>query len=276
MRSALIAPLATFLLGIAVQIAFGDVLGDWNPELTVLILVLLTLLVLVLMSRDTRTVADKRLAALSADLADLTRTTGLRVEYVVDQRGDESYVQATRLVEQAQESLTFVDVWIPSENYQVELGERQGRRQDFYDAITRQIERHSRDPSLFHRRLVQIPEELVGRPIPFDVDPPYRNYLLEAAAAQESSPSSCRVRVAGARVMTHFIMVDQRWIVMPILSRERGRQIRHGALFFDDREGTLAQTLRGLYSEIDARSRPLTLDLVRGDASIATPAEGAT
>ena len=54
-----------------------------------------------------------------------------------------------------------------------------------------------------------------------------------------------------------FIIIDEKYIVLPILTYENQRQERHGALIFYDMHGDLFKCLDSIYQIIDARAIPL-------------------
>ncbi|WP_330340390.1 hypothetical protein [Streptomyces sp. NBC_00557] len=197
-------------------------------------------------------------------LGRMAMTSGIAVEYVADAGVGASYRKAAEIIRGARDSLTFVDLWEPFEQYQTgDLGiadETRPAREDFYAAIKEAIRSHSTDSGPFHRRVVQVPRDLLEGPIPFHVDPPFKEYLEYVSSCQRRYPLSCRVRLSPAMIRLHFILIDRRFVIMPILShdQESQRQFRYGALFFEDGTGSLYSCLRQMYQVIESHSRPLT------------------
>lgn len=280
-------PLATFVLGVVAQ----QLLQEWlDRSDAVLLALLVTTLVVgctaVLIGVQSHSHA-KELAALqdalttqsqqtAATLGQLAVSSGLAVDYVDDAGVGASYRRAAELIRNASDSITFVDLFEVVENYQAadpaSGDETRPAREDYYRAIREATLAHTGSQSPFHRRVIQVPE-LVGRePIPFSTDPLFRDYLVFATAHQALHPVSCRIRMAPALIQMHFIIIDRRYLIIPILSyqRERRRLRRHGALFFEDRTGALYSCMRSLYQVIESRSRPLTDDDL--DSPVSQPA----
>ncbi|WP_436771668.1 hypothetical protein [Yinghuangia sp. YIM S09857] len=270
-------PLATFVLGVIAQ----QLLQEWLDHSDTVLLALLVITLVsgctaVLIGLQSRSHA-RELAALqdalttqtqqnAATLGQLAISSGLAVDYVDDAGIGASYRRAAELIRNANDSITFVDLFEVVENYQAgdpaSGDETRPAREDYYRAIREATVAHTDNRSPFHRRVIQVPEPLGREPIPFSADPQFHDYLAFATAHQALHPVSCRIRMAPALIQMHFIIIDRRYLIIPILSyqRERRRLRRHGALFFDDRTGALYSCMRNLYQVIESRSRPLTDD----------------
>lgn len=290
--ASLAVPVATFVLGVLAQQLLQDYLASRDAvELGLLIVALCVAATVILIGLQTRAHARgiqgvHDAISIQSDqtaqaLARLAVRSGLAVEYVDDAGVGSSYTRAAEVIRNASESLTFVDLWEPFEGYQSEettsdADDTRPAREDYYAAIEQALERHKNGDRPFHRRVIQVPLELVGERIPFEVDPPFEEYLCRISQMQESYPLACRLRVAPALIRTHFIIVDQRVIIMPILSHDVAtqEQRRYGALFFEDTSSSLYGALRHMYQVIDARSVPLQVPLRQPDrpASTGTPA----
>lgn len=267
-------PVTTFVLGILAQHLLEEYLSAGTVgQLPLVVLTFVAGLLVIAVGVQTHTSAtDLRLLAssvnqraddLTALLGSLRDATGLTAEYVEDGATGESYARAVELISQAQSTITIVDYWEPFEDYQADDGgatdTTSAARGAFYAAIEEAVQRHKMGSHLFHRRVVQIPQQRLAQPIPFAVDPPFEEYLGRIATVQQEAPRCCRLRVAPAQIRFHFIMIDERFLILPILRTDEGKrqQTRLGALFFDDRLGELARTFRGMYQDLDAKSSVL-------------------
>jgi hypothetical protein len=253
-------PACTFTMGVLTTILLTDYLNKHNPLLFSMIGVIFLLALLLGLSVKVLRVNEISLGSIDAKMATLLTRTGLSVEYVEDGDTGESYQRATALIRAAKNSLTFVDMWEPYEDYQLGAPERVEARKDFYSAIINQVEHHQHGREMFHRRIVQVPEQYAGRIVPFNLDPYFSDYLARIAEIRVNHYETCSLRITPVHVIkAHFIIIDRRYIVLPILTTDANtnHQIRHGALFFDDRDGDLFESLRGIYRAIDARAYPL-------------------
>ncbi len=253
-------PACTFIMGVLTTILLTDYLNKHNPVLFALIGVIFLLALLLAISVKVLRTNELSMDSIEAKIAKLLLRTGLSVEYVEDGESGESYARATALIRAAKDSLTFVDMWEPYEDYQLGSPERVEARKEFYQAIIAQVEHHQHSHEMFHRRIVQVPEQFAGQIVPFNLDPYFSEYLDRIAQIQVNHYESCSLRITPVHVMkAHFIIVDRRYIVLPILTTDANtnHQIRHGALLFDDRDGDLFRSLRGIYRAIDARAYPL-------------------
>ena len=211
-------------------------------------------------------------------LTTLRDSLGLSVTFLEDGASGASYRRAAELIRDAQESVTFVDYWEPYQDYQSEAtgvpDQVADARDEYYSAIELAVKARANSDLLFHRRVVQVPPDRINQAIPFEVDPPFQDYLRTVARMQQQSPRSCRLRIAPAQIRFHFIMIDQRYIILPILRTNltTQRQGRLGALVFDDRTGALAHGLRNMYQDLESSSH--ALDLVRLTSKAAAPDAG--
>lgn len=268
-------PLLTFILGILAQQLLQDYLSHHDIlKLGMFFLAISVCAVGIVLgftarSHSNELAALRRAAAnearhVAAALRRMDLSSGLLVDYVADVGVGASYSRAAAVIRNARESLTFVDLWEPFENYQRDpddpaSDETKPAREDFYAAVLEMTELHRQDSQTFHRRVVQVPSDVLGDRIPFYVDPPFRDYLRKVAATQNSHPLSCKLRISSPLIKMHFIIIDRRYIIMPVLSQDEHtqRQLRYGALFFDDSAGNLYSCLRQMYQVIESRSRPI-------------------
>lgn len=256
-----IVPACTFTIGVTATILITDYLEKHDPVLFALAGVLLLLSMLVALSVKVLYTNEESLASINEQVVRLVNRTGLSVEYIPDGTTGQSYRRAAMLIENAKESLTFVDMWEPFEQYHTGSPARLEARQHFYQAIIGQVEHHKNSQEMFHRRIVQVPPEYADQPVPFALDPYFDDYLRYVITIQATHYEACSVRITPIHVIkTHFIIIDRRYIILPVLTTEAAtnKQIRHGALFFDDRDGDLFRSLRGIYRAIDVQAYPLT------------------
>jgi hypothetical protein len=264
-------PALTFVLGVLGTALIEGYLRHHDLLLLVLIVLSCMLASLTLMSTFANTKADRAFANLEAQLNRLVSTNGLHVTYIEDGRDGESYRRSTDLILGATESLTFVDMWEPFEGYQTENEALTRVRASFYSAIIAQVQAHRQSQATFHRRIIQVPDKYLRTRVPFEADPMFRNYLLKVSDEQRRYPRVCRLKIAPVQIRFHFIIVDRRHIIIPVLSNdpETRAQTRHGALFFDDRSGDLYRSLVAIYQAVDAHSRPVEArDLVISDSDL--------
>jgi hypothetical protein len=255
-----IVPACTFTIGVIATILITDYLEKHNPVLFALTGVLLLLSMLVALSVKVLYSNEESLATIDAKVVQLVNKIGLSVEYIPDGATGQSYLRAAALIENARESLTFVDMWEPFEHYNTGTTARLDARRRFYESIINQVEHHKNSREMFHRRIVQVPPDYADQPVPFNLDPYLDDYLRYMIRIQASHYEACSVRITPIHVIkTHFIIVDRRYIILPVLTTDAAtnQQIRHGALFFDDRDGDLFRSLRGIYRAIDVQAYPL-------------------
>lgn len=225
-------PVGTFVLGVVAQYLLEGYLADGKADHLPLAFLTFTvgLLVIAVGVQSHSSAVDLRLVSstvneradgLSLLLGSVRDATGLTAEYVDDGSTGASYVRAAELISQAKDTITIVDYWEPFDDYQSDDGATSdatsSARSDFYTAIEEAVQQHRKGNHLFHRRVVQIPPSRLNQPIPFAVDPPFEEYLGRIAEIQEEAPRCCRLRVSPAQIRFHFIMIDERFIVLPIL-----------------------------------------------------------
>ncbi len=254
----LLVPPITFFLGIIFQQLFSQWISSKDVILLSILIIIVSLIFLFTASLIILHSIDKRFDVVDSRLMDIAIRTGLRVEYIEDGSDGASYRRSADLIENARHSIMFVAPWQPFKEYISGPSNLRNARQAYYETIKSKVNRHKNDEIPFHRRIIQIPKEYEGKPLPFQIDSMFFEYLNYVAEVQEAHPRSCLLRRATARINTHFTLIDNRYIVMPILSYYRTeRQIRHGALFFDDGQGDLVKSLNSIYQIIDAHSQPI-------------------
>lgn len=270
------SPIATFVLGIFASQYLQDWLASGNSLALGMLVLTIVLGVAVLtigiasalINRKFSSLRDgveSQLNATQQLIQGISKGSGLSVEYVDDGDDGASYKRIAQLIAQAEESITFVDYWEPFEGYQVNTpseDDASDARSLYYSTILSSSESRLGGKKLFHRRIVQVPSELLSGVIPFGVDPRFLSYLRRIAEMQDQDPLACALRLAPCIFRLHYILIDRRYVVLPILNTdvEQGRQSRKGALIFDDRTGDLFRCLRDIYRTIDARSSVLGSD----------------
>ena len=180
---------------------------------------------------------------------------GLTAEYIDD--GARTYRRTQELVENAKESLTFVDWWVASPD-----GDRRSpARTDYYQAITDRIEKHlkaSRDDTgargdFSHQRIVQVPEDVNLENVAsvLKKDTVYWEHLKKCVELQEDNEDITSVYIARPFTHTHFAIIDDKYLVQPILTTGKSGLRRHGAIFYTDPHGELIkrykEMMRRLY-----------------------------
>lgn len=270
-----VAPATTFLLGIIATHAFGNwlTLGKY-ADLGLFVLAAFVGVIVILVAAQLRWQSADHTSVMTAieaqaqttgEILDrLARSSSLAVDYIDDSGVGASYRRAAELIRTASVSITFVDFWEPYENYQADTmaanaDETSLARKEYYDAIRESMTRHAPSSSTFHRRVIQVPQHLLQGNIPFSTDPIFRDHLNVAIEQQLLNPVACKVRLSPSLIRLPFVIIDQHMIVMPVLSQDAvaRRQTRYGALFFEDREGSLYACLKRMYQVIESRSRPL-------------------
>lgn len=242
----------TFFLGAAFQF----LLAQWLPSQAIipltLILILISLVLILTISSD-------NLNALET-VIDLASRSGIRVEYIEDDLSGRSYQRTGELVKKTRRHITIVSPWEPYSEYQPgikSLADVKNARQEYYEILVKQIDLHKHH-ELFHRRIIQVPEELLRSQLTFKVDFTFYNYLRHAAEVQRQHPRSCRLRKAELLMNIHFTILDDQYVIMPIFtSIKRERLTRHGVFIFDDRQGDLIKALNEIYETLDAKSQPI-------------------
>ena len=256
---AIVIPSATFILGIILQTLLQKWLDQRDPLLLSLSILIFSVTIVLIISVYSLNFIDKRFDFSDNMLVDISKRTGLIVEYIEDGNSGKSYQRTTELLRNSQSSLTFVDYWEPYRSYQKQANDVPSVRSDYYNEVKKQVDRHKSDKDTFHRRIVQIPPSLMNVHIPFETDPAFLEYLIFTENIQRHYPTSCKIKLASASIRMPFIVVDKRYVVLPILTSDSStqKQTRHGALFFDDRQGDLIKCMMSIYKIIDAHASPL-------------------
>jgi hypothetical protein len=176
------------------------------------------------------------------DIDHLGLRFGLTAEYIDDSA--RTYRRTQELVETSKESLTFVDWWVASCEYN-----KTQERKDYYQAITARIEKHleaSRDGrgasgDFSHRRIVQVPEgvDLENVSSVLSKDGVYWEHLEKCVELQEDNEGITSVSIARLFTHTHFAIIDDLYLVEPILTTGKRGLARHGAIFYTDPHGEL-------------------------------------
>ncbi len=266
---AILVPGFTFLVGILAQIIF-DRLGNQFAqndaliiEITLLAVVMVNVALIIVLSMVFGQAVDER-RELFDRFDRMTRRFGLSAEFVEDgpgENGGKTYEATRYLIEKAQRSLFFVDFWVQSHDYHLKDSNTKRRRQEYYDAIITQIEKHASNPgeTPFHRRIVQM-SDADHKPGADNIsaDPVYAECLRRSLTIQQSNPKASVLKVAPPYFHTHFAIIDERYVVWPVLtSSPKGVNLkRHGAIIFDDPTGRFVQRLIAVYNMIDAVAKP--------------------
>ena len=186
---------------------------------------------------------------------------GLTAEYIDD--STRTYRRTQELVESAKESLTFVDWWVASSEYGTSPA-----RKDYYQAITDRIEKHlkaSRDATgargdFSHQRIVQVPEDMNLENVSsaLSKDTIYWEHLKKCVELQEDNEDITSVYIARPYTHTHFAIIDDKYLVQPILTTGKSGLRRHGAIFYTDPHGELIKR----YKEMMRRLNKHTVEKV--------------
>ena len=86
------------------------------------------------------------------------------------------------------------DYWEPFEKYEVGNCAVKDARRMFYQAVREKVDAHLGDKEPFHTRIVQVPKEFAGKPLPFQIDEIFFDYLKHVADKQEKYPLSCLLK----------------------------------------------------------------------------------
>jgi hypothetical protein len=263
--------LAAFLAGALALLLADRLLGKAldtptrviSAELGGVLIALVALILLI--SFDSRERA-RQIASLSTTIDSIARQFGLLVEFIPDHPGQEdgmSYERTRQLIARAEKNLVFVDFWVETGYYREGDEHVRQRRQSYYEEILSQIElraRHDVDGPPFHRRIVQLPKVIdPERGAGLSTDESFVDYLRQCLALQELAPRASVVKISQPHVHIHFVIIDMRYVVLPILtaSPPGGGLRRYGALLFDDQAGDLVRRLMDIYGMLDAVAQPL-------------------
>ena len=196
----------------------------------------------------------------------LTAEFGLSVEFVADEPGPNdglSYERIRQLIAKAQRSIVFVDFWAEGSIHRIGQDNVRIRRAAYYDEIIKQIESRQRnhgDGPPFHRRIVQVSRLLSpASRLSLPGDDYFLSYISQCLDLQDQAPRTTVIKICRAQVYLHFAIIDDRYVVMPILTAGQGQTTvkRHGALIFEDHVGYLVRELQNIYSMLDAAAQPL-------------------
>lgn len=206
----IVVPSVTFLFGIAIQLLFEQWLGTKDSLLIAIAIIIFGLFIILVASLSILKAIERRFDTVEDKLLDIATRTGLRVEYIEDDAKENSYRRATDLVEEAKTNITFVDVWASYGGYQADKPVVRSTREEFYQAVIRQVDRHKEDERHFHRRIIQFPKEYESKFLPLENDPLFLDYLRHVADVQESHPRSCSLKRVTTHINTHFIIIDEK------------------------------------------------------------------
>ena len=264
-------PIATFVAGVLAQL-LADRLTNRSintpnriiaAALGGLAIVVVILTIIIAFDYSDRL---KQLNLLGDSMEQISRRFGLSVEFVPDHPGPDdgmTYERTRQIIAHAERSLVFVDFYTESGAYRTNRGVSHSRRRAFYEEILRQIDtrtgRHM-DGAAFHRRIIQAELTESEDRIVLTGDDSYLLYLRKCVLYQEASARSTVVKICPPHVRMHFAIIDDRYVILPILTTGPGGAglRRHGALIFEDLVGDLVKTLNTIYEMLDATARPLT------------------
>ena len=252
----ILIPTITFIFGIFAQILIERWVSFKDPVVFSFVLIMICLIITILMLE----LNDKKIDSLNQGISEIKLSLGLKVEYIEDTDQHNSYEKSTEIIEGAKDSILVVSPWNPFKDYQQKIlnTKLKDSRADYYRALKSAILAHQDDQQVFHNRIIQVRKEHLNTRLEFEIDPIYLDYVKQAANIQQQHPRSCRIRKTSTSIEIHFTIVDQRYIIMPILSHFEGdKQIRHGALFFDDTQGDLTKVLKSIYEILNTRSQPI-------------------
>jgi len=168
---------------------------------------------------------------------------GITAEYISDKKLDRSgltYKATHRQIDEAKERLLFVDWWVESSEY----GDSPERK-DYYRAITQRIrDYHRENPAskrgFFHERIIQMPKGTT-----LDVlanDTVYSEHIKDCLELEaEVSRGTTAVHRASPFTHVHFAIIDDKYLVQPILTTDENGLRRHGAIIFADPTGELIE-----------------------------------
>jgi hypothetical protein len=146
--------------------------------------------------------------------------------------------------------LLFVDWWVESSEY----GESSAR-QDYYQAITDRIRNyHKENPAsrrgFFHERIIQMPKGAT-----LDVltnDKVYSEHIKDCVELEaEVGRSITAVHRASPFTHVHFAIIDDRYLVQPILTTGENGLQRHGAVIFADPTGELIKVYEEMINHLE-------------------------
>jgi hypothetical protein len=209
-----------------------------------------------------RTTREKVNDSYEAIMKNVESRFGITAEYISDKKQDSSgltYKATQRLIEQAKERLLFVDWWVESSEY----GDSPERK-EYYRAITERIRNHRKENSIdrrgfFHERIIQMPKgatlDVLGD------DEVYSEHIKDCLTLEaEVSRSVTAVHRASPFTHVHFAIIDDRYLVQPILTTDQDGLRRHGAVIFADPTGELIKVYEEMIKHLEL-DRLSTADL---------------
>jgi hypothetical protein len=274
-RTAVIAPpIATFIIGLLISVTsdvFGKsyIVGSRDRFLLVAIVSILALLggLFILYGlyhtqlREQASEIDSRLSAIEGRL-------NLSAEFIDDKTedgGGMSYERTAQLIRDAKRSVRCVDFWVqPPAKFGEGVGGNLGgdadgdstnpeslRRKKYYEAIEEKMRLFSRFGSsrdVFYKRIIQLE---AGADL--GVDYRYHTHLLGCLDADKGGPNAAAVRVAKAQIQMNFTIIDDRYVVWPIMTTNliTKNVERIGAIMFNDPGQQLVNCLRSLFARLD-------------------------
>lgn len=266
-----LVPTLTFFLGIIFQLLFTEWIASKDIIPFAILLIVVSLAFIFTASLSILYSIEKRFNVVDMTLTDIVARTGLKVEFIRDRAEGYTYQRSIKLIESAQKSLTFVGPWEPYGKYQADPARTKLRseREEYYKTIIRQIERHKYDETVFHRRIIQVPKGYENKQLPFEVDKTFHAYLKYTAEIQNNHHNSCHLRKVNALINTHFTVIDDKYVIMPIFGYYKDEEmLRYGVLFFQDDRGDLVDCLNSIYRTLDSQSHYIA------PSEIKTPSDG--
>jgi hypothetical protein len=134
-------------------------------------------------------------------------------------------------------------------------------RAEFYEAIKNQASKHQNSSKVFYQTIVQTPEKYKSIPSSTKGGIYFYDYLVHTTGIQRHYPHSCRVRRSQILINTYFILIDNKYIIMPLFFNPVSvSRARYGALFFEDSQGELVKYLQATYQTLDAHSLAISIE----------------
>jgi hypothetical protein len=280
----IIVPIITLLVGAVFPILFDRITKEFTEQqVTLLIILIFSLAATVLVitysvlfdqTRDDQhkinsgqidilnEVKSGRISILD-ELKRLADQFGLVVDFIEESPDDEgiTYERTTKLIEEAEDSLIFLDAWVQTTHYHLESPRAAARRQAYYDAIINQIEKHKQTRNHFHKRIIQMTGGWTDtNHFVLIAGSVFSNYIRKAYKLQKDFPGSSTIRIANLFIHASFVIIDRFYVVWPILTYTPGGEglKRHGAIIFNDPRQVLVQHLMGIFEMIDSNSQKCT------------------
>ena len=256
---AILVPIITFISGLFAQVLFDQWISTNNVLLLSSAVAIIGLVCVLIYIGWLET----RFDTFETKLSNISNRIGLHVEYIKDGETGKSYLKSAELVEKSIKSVISIGDWEPFPNYlvsNINVNKNSGSskiltaRRRFYEALTKQVSLHQGNAP-YYQRVVQVPEEYKHKRLPFEVDQILFEHLLKVSALNNHTSS---LRKTSMILNLHFTIIDDRYIIIPILTGiKKVHQTRHGALFFDDPQGNLIQCLKSIYWLIEKDALPI-------------------